>query len=207
MFIPSLVWADEITDSGSSSIVQENLPGEIVPTDTGTLMPDVSDSTGEILETNTGFTETGSSFPETTSSGVSTVSSPIDEIVSQTGSEILIDQNIVKKSETAPENEILVQFKTDIDTMVGQYQVDTFTSNHDIKITETISENNIVVVTPEISPIETVNSSFQLADSFTIDTGSGNIETMIEQIKQDPRVEHVQKNFIYTVQSANDPDF
>jgi subtilisin family serine protease len=207
MFIPSLVWADEITDSGSSSIVQENLPGEIVPTDTGTLMPDVSDSTGEILETNTGFTETGSSFPETTSSGVSTVSSPIDEIVSQTGSEILIDQNIVKKSETAPEDEILVQFKTDIDTMVGQYQVDTFTSNHDIKITETISENNIVVVTPEISPIETVNSSFQLADSFTIDTGSGNIETMIEQIKQDPRVEHVQKNFIYTVQSVNDSDF
>ena len=63
IFIPSLVWADEMTDSGSSSIVQESLPiepVEIVPTDSGALISDISDSTGETLETNTGFTDTGS---------------------------------------------------------------------------------------------------------------------------------------------------
>ena len=82
------------------------------------------------------------------------------------------------------------------------------TSDHDLSVTDTITENNIVVVTPEVSPIESLNSSFQALEAFsTTDTGSGKIETMIEQIKQDPRVEHVQKNFMYTVQSVNDPDF
>jgi len=144
------------------------------------------------------------------------------EILTQTGTEILIQTGVIDKlpptaleldtkvpvqREVSPEDEILVQFKTDIDTIVGQYQLDTFVSNYTLSVTDTITENNIIVVTPEVFPIETVSLAFQVADSFTADTASGKIETMIEQIKQDPRVEHVQKNFVYTVQSVNDPDF
>jgi len=33
--------------------------------------------------------------------------------------------------------------------MVGQYQIDTLTTDHSLSVTDTISENNIVVVTPE----------------------------------------------------------
>jgi len=74
MFIPSLVWADEISNSGSSPIVQESLPVEqmeqiepiesveIVSTDTGALISEITDLTGETFETNTGLTDSGSSF-------------------------------------------------------------------------------------------------------------------------------------------------
>lgn len=212
IFISSLVWADEVTDTGSSSIVQETLPVEIVPTDTGALVSDTSDLTGATLETNTGFTDTGSLIPGDTAESTPTDTGSVlsDDSLSgavsplspsDTGSIVASgalqeipqkkiyeeDENIVKKSETKPENEILVQFKTDIDTMVGQYQVDSFTSNHDITVTETITENNIVVVTPEVFPTDTLSSQ-SIASAFVnaqTDTASL-VEDIIAELKQDP---------------------
>jgi len=117
-----------------------------------------------------------------------------------------IEKDIVKKTEISPEQEILVQFKTDIDTSVGQYQIDTLTSAHNLEVTDTITENNIVVVTHIEDSSDSKIAS--VLDAFVSTTNSDeSIDQKIEELKQDPRVAHVQKNFIYTLQSTNDPDF
>ena len=34
-----------------------------------------------------------------------------------------------------------------------------------------------------------------------------NIENIINELKDDPRIAHVQKNFVYTTQSVDDPNY
>lgn len=50
-----------------------------------------------------------------------------------------------------PSDEILVQFKTDIDTTMGQYQVDSVESQNGLQTTDTITENNIAIMKIEDS--------------------------------------------------------
>lgn len=71
----------------------------------------------------------------------------------------LSQKPILQKTDEHPEREILVQFKSDIDGYIGQYQIDQIENTHDLTTTETISEQNIAVMeidTP--TAIDTVSS-------------------------------------------------
>jgi hypothetical protein len=110
-------------------------------------------------------------------------------------------------TESHPEREILVQFRSDIDGYVGQYQIDQIENTHDLTMTETISEQNIAVMeidTP--TTIDTVSSMSvvdTLAQTESIDPILEKaIDAKIAELQEDPRVEHVQRNFVYQIQGG-----
>jgi hypothetical protein len=69
-----------------------------------------------------------------------------------------------------------------------------------------ITENNIAVMTPAVENIQSIpNNDIQ---AYIKSENNERIDTIINELKKDPRVAHVQRNFVYTTQSvANDPEY
>ena len=111
-----------------------------------------------------------------------------------------------------PDAQILVQFKSDIDSYVGKYQVDQIENIHDLKTTETLSEQNIAVMEIDTSSIA-IDNTFTATADFVSDTGAMDpiteqqITDKITELKTDPRVEHVQRNFVYQTQATTGSGF
>ncbi len=100
-----------------------------------------------------------------------------------------------------------MQFHSDIDGYVGSYQVEQLAQANNLQTTDIIAENNIAVMSlDELNTINNPMNHISIMDPF-VPTEEEMINELIVSIKQDPRVAHVQKNFMYTVQSVNDPDF
>lgn len=116
---------------------------------------------------------------------------------SETGSvSILEEKTLPEKSK--PENEVLVQFNDSnihVDSYIGQYQIDQIESTQNIAMTDTIPEQNIAIMTVQEENPANVSSS-GIIDADVIDA-------KITELKKDPRVKYVQKNFIYKITSTS----
>lgn len=102
----------------------------------------------------------------------------------------------VLREKSRPENEVLVQFNEsniNVDSYIGQYQIDQIESSQDIVMTDTITEQNIAVMTVQEENPDNISASGVINESV--------IDTKIIELKKDPRVKHVQKNFIYQINS------
>lgn len=102
----------------------------------------------------------------------------------------------VLREKSRPENEVLVQFNEsniNVDSYIGQYQIDQIESTQDIVMTDTITEQNIAVMTVQEENPDNISASGVITESV--------IDTKIIELKKDPRVKHVQKNFIYQINS------
>lgn len=100
------------------------------------------------------------------------------------------------KTQAAIENEILIEFHSDIDTYVGQYQVDRVTEQYHLTPIDTIAQSNITVMS-----VSTGSSDITSGLITKIIPTSPDIDSVISTISQDPRVAHVQKNMIYRISS------
>ncbi len=130
------------------------------------IVPVGPDSTSTDMTIPAGSTESGPIVPDTAIGGMSTGSTttigtipdmeisvvPIGDVSNE--SEIDLADPSLKMTphpiDTNPDTQILVQFKSDIDSYVGQYQVDQVENIHALQTTETLSEQNIAVM--EIKP-------------------------------------------------------
>ncbi len=230
ILVPSqIIFAEDIPHIDVPVVITEILPVAITDSGTTSHLPskdgsmrseDVTTDTGSITSSGYSATSSGTTILENI---ISSITPPIDtESITTTGSindresELDLSDPSLKMSshptDTHPEAQILVQFKTDIDGYIGQYQVDQVENTHDLKTTETISEQNIAVM--EIDNPATIDmvSSMSIADSF-VHTGSVDpvleqaIDDKIEELKTDPRVEHVQRNFVYQTQATVNSGF
>jgi subtilisin family serine protease len=161
-------------------------------------------------------TETASG--DTTSSSILQTPENIEQISSLTNDESDIDLSDISQKaivdntvEKNPEREILVQFKSDIDGYVGQYQIDQIENVHDLTTNDTISEQNIAVMEISTTDMMSVMSSVSVTETFS-QSGTTNpvleeaIDAKIEELKADPRVKHAQRNFVYTISSLSSQD-
>ncbi len=101
-------------------------------------------------------------------------------------------------------DEILIQYKeakVDLDTTFWRYEAEGFEKSHNLNSQDMIQESNITVVSvPESSPIQnsTVIPSSSFIDGIKKESV---IETTMSELRKDPRVAYVQRNFIYNVES------
>ncbi len=111
-----------------------------------------------------------------------------------------------KKMKNTPDNgnEILIQFREDninLNTFAGKYQLDQIESVHNLMTTDTIENSNIAVLKMvdgnNQSTLKEVNS---MKTSFN-NNSTGAVETIIRELRKDPRIAHVQRNYIYKISS------
>jgi len=95
ILIASFAWADESVDSWSINTIQENVPVEIVSTDTGVLTWE-NHLSGESIQNTTVYSSPDLSSSWTSLSSNLPVSTINDETILQTWSEMSLDQNIQK---------------------------------------------------------------------------------------------------------------
>ena len=109
-------------------------------------------------------------------------------------------ENSSLTEEDAPE--ILIQFKEDdiqVDSFFGQYQIQMIEDEHDIAMSDTLADENIVVM--QVGIEESIEAAISPAEAFVVELQSdAKIESLIDEIRLDPRVEHVQRNFKYEIQ-------
>ena len=79
-------------------------------------------------------------------------------------------------------------------------------SLHDLKTIETLGENNIAVME---SKTPSIIISLTNINTLTYITSQREekVKNNIQELKNDPHIVHVQKNFVYKIQSSNDPDY
>ena len=160
------------TQEGSGETLTPLTPEESIISDTGSTQNTSTESTGSIFD--------------------------IPEIVPETPETItkVLQEKEVLREKSRPENEVLVQFNEsniNVDSYVGQYQIDQIESSQDIALTDTIAEQNIAVMTVQEENPENISASGVIDASV--------IDAKITELKKDPRVKHVQKNFIYQINS------
>ena len=100
----------------------------------------------------------------------------------------------VLREKSRPENEVLVQFNEsniNVDSYIGQYQIDQIESSQDIVMTDKIAEQNIAVMTVQEENPDNISASGVIDESV--------IDAKITELKKDPRVKYAQKNFIYQI--------
>ncbi len=108
-------------------------------------------------------------------------------------------------------NEILIQFREtniDLTTYVGKYQLEQIEEVNNLKTTDTISESNIAVMEVKWDvPQEyfSSNQEMSITGSRYGETASWTIDAVIEELKKDPRIKHVQRNFVYKTFSLPTP--
>lgn len=184
--------------SSSISLEIENSP--VVEVETTGAISISNETSVDIIQTNTG-NEVLETLFET---GVIIQSAEIIPMsVSETGEQSNDEIKTVRHKENVQQTEqILVQFHTDIENYVGQYQVDQIENEHQLDTTEIIS-GNLAVMELKDSGIPAIQSIDQ---NPTLDAEK-KIDSVIDELKKDPRIAYVQKNHIYTLQSFNDPGF
>lgn len=79
-------------------------------------------------------------------------------------------------------------------------------SLHDLKTIETLEENNIVIMESNMPNIITSITDNDVLTNIAYQKEE-NVKHIIQELKNDPRIAHVQKNFVYTMESTNDPDY
>jgi len=79
-------------------------------------------------------------------------------------------------------------------------------SLHDLKTVETLEENNIVIMESNMPNIITSITDNDVLTNIAYQKEE-NVKHIIQELKNDPRIAHVQKNFVYTMESTNDPDY
>ena len=108
----------------------------------------------------------------------------------------MIQEKGVLHEKSRPENEVLIQFNEsniNVDSYIGQYQINQIESTQDIVMTDTIAEQNIAIMTVQEKNPENISASGVIDESI--------IDAKITELKKDPRVKYVQKNFIYQINS------
>lgn len=108
----------------------------------------------------------------------------------------VVQEKGVLREKSRPENEVLVQFNEsniNVDSYIGQYQIDQIESTQDIVMTDTIPEQNIAVMTVQEENPDNISASGVIDESV--------IDAKITELKKDPRVKYAQKNFIYQINS------
>lgn len=209
--------SDPLTSTGdvTENTTIETWTGEVISiTNTGST---TSEWSGSITITETWSTE---ATPQTPATEKSIPVWETDEIVSNTDS--TPRENKGKKDaiswsgQNYVEWEILIEFKDeniDLGTSLGQYQINNIEDSHALEMTSTIPGENIAVMS-----IADTNASQSLRSTTLSDiTWESSIEkrealeNIIDELKKDTRIKHVQKNFIYKTQATspivNDPEF
>ncbi len=204
---------DEVIGSGTSeeSELIDNSWSVIPSIDTGTGEAISTENTGNItpsIEINSGTivseeTET-STIIVSHEMGANTGTVEVPEIVTESISEKNV--SLEKKWNNTHENEILIQFKWSIDSTTWKYQIDQMESLHDLKTIETLEENNIVIMESNMPNIITSITDNDVLTNIAYQKEE-NVKHIIQELKNDPRIAHVQKNFVYTMESTNDPDY
>ncbi len=220
-------WSGEIISSDISS--GETLTGEVIVTDlssTGSFIVEetpLSSSTWEVLLTES---STGEVLSWVT---LETEIPPLEETISEhSGSIDTVTMNevpflseishseakrkaqIFASGETFVVWEVLVEFKEeniDIETSMGQYQIDTIELANDITLTSTLPEENIAIMEVKEDTRDIITST-DISRVLWENEEEEKLDILISTLKKDPRVKSAQKNFIYRVQAINnDPDY
>lgn len=84
--------------------------------------------------------------------------------------------------------------------MIGQYQVESLADSHDLAVAEVMGIDNIVILG---RVEEEKKMPDPTAEFMVVETNSSEIDAKIEELRRDPRVAIVQKNFIYTLASID----
>lgn len=228
--VPMATWADEdVVVTPPTEIVtpveEVTIPTEPLgtPTEDG-VTPDPVSGSGETpteesistgstepIETSTGTTEIVSPVETPVVSEIDTLSdissesvtSVIVETPSDESADTYVPKIEQKTTEDTPVNEILVQFHSDIDTYVGAYQLDQLETENNLETVDIIADDRIAVMTVATSHTDAyspMSTSFREMNTST--QTEAQTDELIDILRQDPRVDHVQKNFIYHVSSV-----
>jgi hypothetical protein len=92
--------------------------------------------------------------------------------------------------------DLLIELHTDMDTLGGYTDLQSVTTDHQLQTESILHDASIAVVS--LAP-----SSDPLADPTTTQK---DIETVVTELKKDPRVKRVQKNFRYFPESISTSD-
>ncbi|MBX9809404.1 S8 family serine peptidase [Candidatus Gracilibacteria bacterium] len=223
-FLPIYVHAEEINSSdfgsnivfsegeNNTDIILENTPQDASTSGETAILPmpeeiENNSDTGSVSDTgvtaDTGVIVVPIEIPEKTNieeSEETITTPPVEEIAEE---KIMEEQVAIKETE----GDILVQFKSDITSTVGQYQVEQLETSLGLETTDTIPENNIAIMQSTSSSdlihvlVESSISSYEKTDN------QESTDRIIEELKKDPNIEHVQRNFIYEITATNDPDY
>lgn len=224
--VPIHIWADEgVTPMDPSSQSEETLPPisentpsiENASSTNDTTQPEDVTSSVEQTDTASGITLSGSTenqagsgetltpiiVPEggNTHSGTLESTGSIFDIpvfIPETPKIIteVTQEKDALREKSRPENEVLIQFNEsniNVDSYIGQYQIDQIESTQDIVMTDTIPEQNIAVMTVQEKNPDNISASGVIDESV--------IDAKITELKKDPRVKYIQKNFIYQINS------
>lgn len=185
---PVYLWADE---SHSVSV--------------GASIPLVSESGATSTTSESGQIAIGSSnigriTPEITSgSDIHFVSN--DEILTTHALDRSTSEHIQVGSDIA-QDQILISFKPeslDVESTHGKSLVDAVAQSQGMTTAGTISEQNIAIITLPVDSGSTQSSLVPSMEFMTAMEHSIQIDQTISRLKNDPRVSHVQKNFVYKV--------
>ena len=177
----------------------------LIVSPTSLLAPDVSVQT--IDSSLTAAVLTSSGVPEILLYTGSTILSSVSEILpSLQKQDQMISETSEPISDHLNQNEILIQFKeasVDLDTYAGKYQLDQIENSHDLTTTDTLSDENIAVMKIDVLSKNLLTEG-SIANKDTINFEiEKTVDTTIAELKKDPRVARVQRNFVYKLSTSS----
>ena len=177
----------------------------LIVSPTSLFAPDVSVQT--IDSSLTAAVLTSSGVPEILLYTGSTILSSVSEILpSLQKQDQMISETSEPISDRLNQNEILIQFKeasVDLDTYAGKYQLDQIENSHDLTTTDTLSDENIAVMKIDaLSKNLLTEGSIANKDTINFEIEK-TVDTTIAELKKDPRVARVQRNFVYKLSTSS----